>query len=54
MCLEEVRMDAISVVGIGKLGLCTAACFAAKGYNVVGVDVNEAVISAVKQGRSPI
>ncbi len=44
----------ISVVGIGKLGLCTAACFSAKGYKVIGVDVNQNTIAAVNEGRSPI
>ncbi len=44
----------ISVVGIGKLGLCTAACFASKGYQVIGVDVSPATIVAVNEGRSPI
>jgi len=47
-------MDGISVIGIGKLGLCMAACFAAKGYRVIGVDTNPIMIQAVNQGRSPI
>jgi len=44
----------ISVVGIGKLGLCSAACFASKGYQVIGVDVNIDTIVAVNEGKSPI
>jgi len=44
----------ISVIGIGKLGLCTATCFAFKGYQVIGVDVNPNSIAAVNEGRSPI
>jgi len=44
----------ISVIGIGKLGLCTAACFSSKGYRVIGVDVNPNTIVAVNEGRSPI
>ena len=44
----------ISVIGIGKLGLCTAACFANKGYKVIGVDLDQATIQAVNEGRSPI
>ncbi len=31
----------ITIIGIGKLGLCTALCFEARGYNVLGVDVSE-------------
>jgi len=44
-------METISVVGIGKLGLCMAACLAAKGYRVIGVDVNPNTIQAVNQAR---
>ena len=46
-------MKGISVIGIGKLELCTAACFSAKGYQVIGVDVNQDTIAAVNGGRSP-
>ena len=31
----------LSVIGLGKLGVCTAACFALKGFNVIGVDNNQ-------------
>ncbi|NQT06490.1 MAG: hypothetical protein HQ575_03015 [Candidatus Omnitrophica bacterium] len=31
----------ISVVGLGKLGLCMAACFANKGFKVSGIDINK-------------
>ncbi len=44
----------ISVVGIGKLGLCTAACFARKGFRVIGADVNRETVDAVNQRRSPV
>jgi len=47
-------MKGISIIGIGKLGLCVAACLAAKGYRVIGVDKDPATIKAVNQGRSPI
>ncbi len=43
----------LCVVGLGKLGLCTAACFAKAGYFVFGVDVNENLINSVKQKRAP-
>jgi len=29
----------LSVIGLGKLGACTAACFALKGFDVIGIDV---------------
>lgn len=43
----------LSVIGLGKLGACTAACFAAKGFPVVGVDINKASVEAINQGRAP-
>ena len=49
-----MSIERISVVGIGKLGLCTAACFAHKGYKVIGVDLNPNTVRAVNEGRSPI
>ncbi len=44
----------ISVIGLGKLGLCTAACFASKGHQVIGMDQNSFFISELSQKRSPI
>jgi len=44
----------ISVIGLGKLGLTTAACFASKGLDVVGVDVIEANVEAINHGKCPI
>jgi len=44
----------ISVIGLGKLGLCTAACFAAKGHRVVGVDNNPGHIAELHAGTCPI
>jgi UDPglucose 6-dehydrogenase len=44
----------ISVVGLGKLGLCTAACFAMKGHSVIGVDKNLHSINELLEKRCPI
>ncbi|MDR1776744.1 MAG: nucleotide sugar dehydrogenase [Desulfovibrio sp.] len=44
----------ISFIGLGKLGLCSAACFAAKGHSVIGVDSNPAVLETLRARRSPI
>jgi len=44
----------VSLVGLGKLGLCSAACFASKGHHVIGVDSNEEHIEALNSGRCPI
>ena len=44
----------ISVIGLGKLGLCTAACFAAAGHSVHGFDLNETFRQELKARRTPI
>lgn len=44
----------ISVIGLGKLGLCTAACFASAGHIVHGFDLNDHFQSELKSRRNPI
>lgn len=44
----------LSVIGLGKLGACSAACFAAKGYEVLGVDINPQFVEAINEGRAPV
>src|SRR2546427_4812031 len=44
----------LSVIGLGKLGICTAACFAAKGFDVVGVDLDRDVVAAVNAARATV
>ena len=41
----------ICVIGLGYIGLPTAAMFAKSGHQVMGVDKNEDVISALNQGQ---
>lgn len=44
----------LTVVGLGYVGLPTAALFASAGLKVVGVDINARITSAVNEGRAPI
>jgi len=44
----------LSVVGLGKLGACMAACFAGRGYQVMGVDVLSRPVDLVNQGLPPV
>ena len=44
----------ISIIGLGKLGLCTAACFASKGHKVIGVDSNKDILAALRRKECPI
>jgi UDPglucose 6-dehydrogenase len=48
------RLPAISVVGLGKLGSPMVACFASKGFAVVGVDVDEAKVAAIAERHAPV
>ena len=47
-------MTKISVVGLGRLGACSAACFAYRGFPVIGVDVNKKTIDLVNAGEAPV
>ena len=47
-------LPSVSVVGLGKLGACIAACFADKGFEVVGSDVSSHTVELVNQGRPPV
>jgi UDPglucose 6-dehydrogenase len=44
----------LSVIGLGKLGACSAACFAYRGYDVIGLDLNEGFVEAVNKGNAPV
>jgi UDP-N-acetyl-D-mannosaminuronic acid dehydrogenase len=46
-----VRFRKISVIGLGYVGLPTAALFASKGLLVIGVDVDPEVVDTISQGR---
>jgi UDPglucose 6-dehydrogenase len=46
--------ETISIFGLGKLGCTMLACFAHKGWHVIGVDINEECIKKVAAGESPI
>jgi len=47
-------MKRIAVFGMGKLGLPLAAVLASRGYAVVGVDKNRAVVETINEGATPI
>lgn len=44
----------LSVVGLGKLGAPMVACLAAKGFDVVAVDVDEQKVASIAAGRAPV
>src|SRR5467141_3623439 len=47
-------IKSVSVCGLGKLGACMAATFAARGFSVVGVDIDPEKIRKVKAGEPPV
>lgn len=48
------RELALSVFGLGYVGCVSAACLAARGNAVVGVDVNPQKTEFIRQGRTPV
>ena len=51
----EITTDitSVAVIGLGYIGLPTAAILASQGLQVTGVDVNPATVEAVNDGRVP-
>ena len=45
--------NTIAVIGLGYIGLPTAAVLATHGADVVGVDINQATVDAVNRGEVP-
>ncbi|SKB91586.1 UDP-N-acetyl-D-mannosamine dehydrogenase [Sphingopyxis flava] len=44
------KFDTISVIGLGYIGLPTAAMFASKGCRVIGIDINPATVDTINSG----
>jgi UDPglucose 6-dehydrogenase len=44
----------VSVVGLGKLGLCLAAVLADRGFNVNGIELDESKVKLIDSAISPI
>lgn len=45
------KFEKISVVGLGYIGLPTAAVFASRKVHVIGVDVNQQAVDTINQGK---
>src|SRR3954464_7771936 len=49
-----LSIESISVCGLGKLGGCIAATYAARGFPVVGIDIDSEKIRRVNAGVPPV
>ena len=43
----------VSVVGLGKLGACLAACLAAKGFLVTAFDIHPQIVASMGSRVAP-
>lgn len=50
---SQTGLPALSLVGLGKLGLCMASVYAEAGYRVIGIDINDPLIDMVNRGEVP-
>jgi UDPglucose 6-dehydrogenase len=44
----------VSIIGLGKLGASMVAGMASRGFNVIGVDINERAVEALNNGQAPV
>jgi len=51
--MENNGLETVAVVGLGYIGLPTAAALATRGVHVIGVDVNEDTVDAIGRGEVP-
>ena len=52
-CLNKKSLK-IGVVGIGRIGLPTALCFANAGFQTIGIDINEKLVDMINSGDYPL
>ena len=49
--MQPKQFSQISIIGLGYIGLPTAAMFASRKIKVVGVDVNQATVDTINRGE---
>ncbi|WP_419834045.1 UDP-N-acetyl-D-mannosamine dehydrogenase [Endozoicomonas atrinae] len=49
--MSQSSFQTVSVIGLGYIGLPTAAMFASRKVNVIGVDVNQHAVDTINEGR---
>jgi UDPglucose 6-dehydrogenase len=48
------QLPRVSIIGLGKLGAPMAAVMAAKGFEVIGLDLNDKLVNAINKGLAPV
>ena len=49
--MNKSRFNTICMIGLGYIGLPTAAVFASKKVNVIGVDINQHAVDTINKGE---
>ena len=44
----------VSIIGLGYVGLCTAATFASRGIEVIGIEVDRKKVAQLQNGKTPV
>jgi UDP-N-acetyl-D-mannosaminuronic acid dehydrogenase len=52
--MSDTRLNRLAVIGLGYVGLPTAAVFASRRVEVIGVDVNERTVATINSGNVTI
>jgi UDP-N-acetyl-D-mannosaminuronic acid dehydrogenase len=52
--MDNIFSGTVAVIGLGYIGLPTAAALATRGVDVVGVDVNADLVKTVGRGEAPL
>ena len=48
---NRLKVSTVSVIGLGYIGLPTAAMFASRKVKVIGVDINQHAVDTINQGQ---
>jgi UDPglucose 6-dehydrogenase len=48
------QKPAVSIVGMGYVGLCTAATFASRGIRTIGIDIDPSRVEQIRKGKAPL
>jgi UDPglucose 6-dehydrogenase len=54
VCANVESLNSIAVFGLGKLGACIAATLAARGFKVIGVDIDPEKVRRINAGEPPV